>query len=305
AVPALRARRRCGGLLPLGPVPALLAPARAGRGRRDPRSPDRVVARLPGRRARRGGRRILVRPAPGPPASRAARPRRRAHHRQLGHVHPRGQLGPRRGDVAGLLHQPARVGRPRRRRPGRAAAACAGLGGRDRHARRRRPHRGLRAAAVDRTDPGLLLRALRPRQEARGHRRHAEPGRRDRAADPARARLSGVPRRLGQRDLHHGGARPRRAHRGGRHRHRRPAHALRGRGQPAAAHDARGPAVHRADHALLHRRGDQRRAHAGHPPGRLRPGVGRPRGLHRGPRAHLPRPPPAPPAGRAGARAGL
>ena len=56
-----------------------------------------------------------------PAAARAARAGRRAHRRQLGRLHLRRQLPPRRRDGARLLHQPADHRAARRRRAARAA----------------------------------------------------------------------------------------------------------------------------------------------------------------------------------------
>ena len=167
-VPASNRRdRRPGQLRHLGPVPPLLAARRAGGGARDPGPPDPLVARVPRRGARVHGRIPLAahgRPAPVPAARRGGG----AHHRQLGRVHLRGQQRPRRRQRAGLLHQPARERRARARGAARAPAPAPAGRGAHRPARRGGAHGRVRQAAVDRAHPRLLLRDVRPREEAGG-----------------------------------------------------------------------------------------------------------------------------------------
>ena len=119
---------------------------------------------------------------------------RRADLGELGHLHLRRELRRCGGDLARLLHQPAGHHRARRGRAARAAAAGAVGGGRHRRAGRRRAHRRLRTAAVDRPHPGLLLRHLRPGEEAGQHGRAGVAGRGDLGAVRARAGLpAGAP----------------------------------------------------------------------------------------------------------------
>ena len=117
----LLARR--GGLHPLGHLPALLDAARAGRRRRDPRAPHRVVAAHDGAGPRPVAPGAPAQGAPARPAPAAAHLlRRRRHHVQLGRLHLGRQQRPRRRDLAGLLHQPARHRADGRAHPRRAAA---------------------------------------------------------------------------------------------------------------------------------------------------------------------------------------
>ena len=233
----------------------LLEPAGAGRGAGPP---DRVVAGLP--------RRLLAVTRGFALGARRSAPRRarllaspRADHGQLGRLHLRRQQRPGRRDVARLLHQPARHRRARRRRPRRAAAPARSGGGGDRGRRRARAHGRLRPAAVDRAHAGVLVRHLRPAQEAGRRRRDAEPRGRDGVPRlPALAYLL-VARR---RHLRHRGGRARRPAAGRRRRDRDPADALRRGGDPHAADDARAAAVHRAGDAVPDRRAGLRRADA-------------------------------------------
>ena len=163
--PRVPARGR--GLRDLGRVPALLAAARAGRGRRDPGPPDPLVDDHHGTAGARArpvdALHRAVRRTPHPTAA----DRGRGGHRvQLGHVHLRRQHRPRGRGVAGLLHQPAGHRAHGRADPARDAARGAVGGARHRRRRRGGADRRLRAAAVDRAGPGLLLRHLRPGQEA-------------------------------------------------------------------------------------------------------------------------------------------
>ncbi|CAA9461634.1 MAG: Uncharacterized inner membrane protein RarD, partial [uncultured Solirubrobacteraceae bacterium] len=282
---AIRVHRGRAGLSPLGPVPALLAVAASRGGGRDPRPSRRVVDR-PGGSDPGSDRRLRLGPDAGAPPRRPARARGHPDLGQLGHVHLRRQQRPGGRDVAGLLHQPAGHRGARGRPPRRAAAPSPGGRGGHRGGRRHRAHRRLRPAAVDRPDVGLLLRPLRTGQEARRRRRHPQPGRRDELPGRPCGRLSPVAGCDRRGHLHDGGPEPHRAADGGRDRHRRAADAVRRRGDPGAAHHARAPSVHRADHAVPDRRAGLRRGHAGLAPDRLRAGVAGADHLHRGRRPH-------------------
>ncbi|CAA9500314.1 MAG: Uncharacterized inner membrane protein RarD, partial [uncultured Solirubrobacteraceae bacterium] len=269
-----------GRLSPVGLLPALLAPARARRAGGDPRPPDRLVLRPPGRRPR-GHRRLRLALRPRPPAGRPPRPRRRAHHAQLGHLHLRGELRAGRRGLARLLHQPAGDGRARGDRPARAAAPQSEGRGGDRGGGGRGAGARLRPAAVDRADARVLVRPLRARQEAGERGGDAQPRDRDRLPPAARDRLPPLARRAGPRHLHHGGPRARGAARRRRRHHGRAADALRRRGDPDPARDDRPPAVPRARPAVPDRRAHLRRGDAALAPRRLRARLGRARDLRR------------------------
>ena len=187
----------------------------------------------------------------------------RAHHRELGRVHLRGEQRPRRRQRAGLLHQPARERRARAPRPARAPPPPPADRGAHRPARRGGAHDRVRQAALDRAHPRLLVRDVRPREEAGGARRDAEPVRGDRDPRGPGARLHRGRRAEGDRDVHGGRPRPLAAAHGGGRRDGRAAHPLRRRGDPHPAQHDRPHAVHRADDALRHRRRDLRRGDAG------------------------------------------
>ncbi len=275
------------------------------------------LARAPGHDPQAAGRRLgPVRAFPGRRRVRqgqrlhpfaAGRRQRPAHHR----------AGAVPGRAAAGAGAPARPAGAPRRAPARAGLRAAGQhlrAGRrarpraahrpDRPARRRQVHAGCATGSR----AGRALRRTRPRDRARGRHRHER--------DPAAARPGRLPPLRAPRAVpHRRGARRRRGH-DHRRQHRQRARDLRpaakplllrlAQGQPGRAHEPRGGAGRHAPvrhHAAAPRqRGDGRHApHPGQPRNAVR--ARRCRGRHRGaqrqailqgPRAAVPRWPPAP-----------
>ena len=118
--PGLPVRHR--GVPAVGRFPPLLAAPRTRGVGGAARSSHPLVGGDPGRA---GARAAPIAPVPGafrrPSGVPAPGAGRRGHHRQLGHLHLRRDERPRGGDVARLLHQPARDGADGRGAPRRAA----------------------------------------------------------------------------------------------------------------------------------------------------------------------------------------
>src|SRR4051794_28186682 len=181
-----------------------------------------------------------------------------------------GQPPPRRGDVARLLHQPAGQRAPRRRGARRAApdAAVGGAGHRDGGGAG--TDRRVRAPALGRADPGVLVRQLRPGEEEGERRGGGEPGDRDHGGVPGGHRLRAVPCRHRRLDLRHPWAAARRPGRRDRAGHGAAAALLRRRGHPDPAEHARVDAVPHPHRAVRPRVGGLRRADAADALARLR-----------------------------------
>ena len=292
---------RCRLLPDLGSLPALLAAAGAGRGGRDHGPPGRVVPGLRPRRPRGTPSLGVAAPAARRPGvAGPAGPRCGADRRQLGALHLGRQQRARRRDVAGLLHQPGRDRPDRCRRAARATAPVAVGGCRDRGLGSGRPDGRLRAAAVDRTGPGGLLRDVRTAEEAGRPtgRRAPVAHRRDRRDRPAGAGLPGRARGARRRAARALRGRSRAAARVRRRGHRDPAALLRGGCAAGAAERPGAAAVPHTGPAVPDGCPALRRADAGVAPGRLRAHLGRARAADVRQPAHPPvgssRPDPGP-----------
>ena len=269
------------GVRAVGWVPSLLAASRARRRDRDPRAPGAVVGDhhgAPGLAA--AAHPAVPRPVLAAPDVRAPGPRGIRDHVQLGDVHLRRQQRQGRGDLTGLLHQPAGHGADGRLHPGREAASPAVGRHGCRGGRRGRADARLRPAALGGAGAGVLVRHLRAGQEVGERRCGREPHPGD---DAHRAVRGGVHRLAGGHrplQLRLARRRPRPASEQHRHRHGDPADLLRRGRDPGVHGDAGTAAVPRADHPVRPRRPLLPRGHADRPLGRLHARVGGVGGVH-------------------------
>ncbi len=175
----------------MGRIPPVFPPARTGRRVGDLGPPHPVDPALL-RGGSCGPARVRVEPVGvrQPPDAGGRHARRAADRCQLGHLRGRRGGPPCDRGVIGLLPQPDRDRGDRRDRPARTASRSSVAGDGDRAGRRGLSHDRLRTPAVDRSEPGVLVRSLWADEEAARHlaRRLPEPDLGDGGAGPDRAR---------------------------------------------------------------------------------------------------------------------